>query len=98
MRYPLGIRFPRARDFADLARNALTLIEPAVKGNKAFARFGPHSTLDTFSSELFLSTMLRKPLPTDSRSQLLRYLDAAAVALGYTLSNVDNLSELLRNR
>jgi protein-tyrosine sulfotransferase len=84
-RYPLGIRFPAPRDFADLARNALALIEPAAKGTTAFAPFAPHSTLDTFRSDLFLSTMLREPLPTDSRSRLLRYLDAGAVALGYDL-------------
>jgi protein-tyrosine sulfotransferase len=84
-RYPLGIRCRPPNDFAELARNALALIQPAVKGRNAFARFGPHSTLDTFRSDVFLSTMLRKPLPTDTRSQLLRYLEAAAVALGYNL-------------
>lgn len=85
MKYPLGARFPPARDFSDLARNALQLLEPAVAGYKAFARFGPHPVLDTFSQQRFLNAALRTPLPVDARSQLLRYLDAAAVALGCDL-------------
>ena len=84
-RYPLGRRFPPTSDLADVAKNALALIEPAAKGNKAFARFGPHPPLDTFRSDAFKSAMLKEPVPADSRDQLLRYLDAAAVALGYDL-------------
>lgn len=85
MHYPLGPRFPAPADFTELARNALRQIEPAAKGKKAFARFGPHSSLNSFSSELFLEAMAAEPVPTSSRDQFLRYLEAVAVSLRYNL-------------
>lgn len=87
-RYPLGSRFPRPRDLTEFAKQALKTLEPAARGSTAFAPFGPHSTLDAFSPELFMRAMLREPQPTDSQARFIRYLDATALALGYDLGRL----------
>lgn len=85
MRYPLGRRFPAPADFSALAANALAMIGPAAKGDRAFAPFGPHPRLEEFQPDTFLRTMGADPPPMNVRDRLMRYLEASAAALGFDL-------------